>query len=63
MSEISDIFAKAPIDITDEDLAKIIAAQREQRAAYALAGKGQKAPGVKKAKAETGPVNLDLLDI
>lgn len=61
MSDISDLFAKDPLDLTTEDLDKIIAEYRDRRNQFKLTGK---APSAKKIKAPAESVeaakNIDL---
>lgn len=67
MSEISDLFARDPLQLTNQDLTKIITHFRASRAAFmstgarAKADAGPKEPKAKKEKM-TG-LSLDDLDI
>lgn len=64
MSEISDLFARDPLGLTDQDLSKIIAHFRASRSAFMQAGTRAKPtaePKEKKPKATA--ISLDDLEI
>ena len=51
MSELSELFARDPLGLTDPDIAKIVAKMREHQAQYEL---GIKAPPVGERKKAPG---------
>lgn len=54
MTDISELFARDPLQLTDQDLDVIIKVQREARAQYLAGGRGSKSAG-SKAKTAPGP--------
>lgn len=56
MSELSELFDRDPLHLSDQDVAKIIARMREAQAQYELGAKAPVAPRPKKS-----PKTLDLL--
>jgi len=56
MSDLSELFDRDPLSLTDQDIAKIITRMREAQAQYELGAKAPVAPRPKKS-AKT----LDLL--
>lgn len=59
MSDISELFARDPIDLTNQDLDEIIAKYREARAQFEA--KPQREPKAKKEK--PAPISLDDLGL
>jgi len=60
MSELSELFDRDPLGLTDQDLSKIIARMREAQAQYELGVKSSVAPRVKKVT-EKSAKTADLL--
>jgi hypothetical protein len=58
MNDIAALFEKDPLELTKDDIDKIIAAERAAREAF-LAGEKPKAA----KKATSGPINLDDLGL
>ncbi len=49
MSDLSELFERDPVHLTDQDIAKIVARQREAQAQYELGAKAPPAPKPKKS--------------
>lgn len=60
MSELSELFDRDPINLTDQDLIKIIARMREAQAQYELGIKTSVAPRAKKPSQKTQDLLKDL---
>jgi hypothetical protein len=60
MSELSELFDRDPLSLSDQDVAKIIARMREAQAQYELGAKAPVAERPKKLKAASTKT-LDLL--
>ena len=61
MSELSELFDRDPLSLSDQDIAKIITRMREAQAQYELGARAPVAPkGPKKAPSKTAELLKDL---
>lgn len=60
MSELSELFDRDPLQLTDQDLEKIIARMRESQAQYELGVKAPVAPKAPKKSTKTENLLKDL---
>lgn len=67
MSDLDDLFAKDPLDLSDADINSIVNAFRAQRAAWMTEETTAKSAGgrgkPKRTKEESAQISLDDLDI
>lgn len=60
MSDMTDLFMRDPLDLTDEDISKIIAHYREARATFRAAPSAAKKPAASKKTAAQQKVASSL---
>lgn len=59
MSDLSELFDRDPLSLTDQDISKIVARMREAQAQYELGARAPVAP--RATKAAKSPKTVDLL--
>lgn len=60
MSELSELFDRDPMSLSDQDIAKIIARMREAQAQYELGARAPVAPRPQKKSTKTQDILKDL---